>query len=107
MAKSQFIAIQNPTEAQSASGAITTTWNTFAERSAWIETAGGREFYRAQQINAELTHLVKCGGFAAVTTKMRVAVSGGRVFEILAAWSADGKALANAPEIHLACREML
>lgn len=107
MAKRHYIDVQQPTESQSASGAITTTWDTFIERSADIETAGGREFYRAQQINAELTHLVRCGGFAAVTTKMRVAVSDGRIFEILAAWSPDGKSLSNAPVIHLACREML
>lgn len=101
------IVIQQATESQSGSGALVTTWITFASRWAEIITSGGKEFVMAQALHGDLTHLVKIRGYCAVTSKMRVLLSDGRALEIIAAYSTDGRSPANAPEVNLACMEAM
>ena len=101
------ITIQHAVETQSStSGAIIATWDTFAQRSASIESESGKEFADAKLIHAELTHLIRMRGFCSVTPKMRVLLYDGRILEILSAYSMDGTACAMAPEVWLACRHM-
>ena len=101
------ITIQQPVESQTATGAITSTWATFTQRSAMIATEGGREFVSARARHGDLTHLIRMRGYCAVTSKMRISFADGRVMEILAAYAPDGRACVNAAEVWLACREFL
>lgn len=98
------IVIEQPTESRSASGAQSFTWATFTSRWARFVPKGSREYIAAQAAVTELEWLIECPGFSAITTKMRVNFSS-RFMDILAAWSPDGKAPANASTIFLACKE--
>lgn len=100
------ITIEQPADAATAPGGTEWPGTTFASRRAQITTGGGKEFSQAQSIHGELSHLIIMPGRCAVTNSMRV-VFDGRYFEILAAWSPDGKSCDKAAEIHMACREML
>lgn len=103
------ITIRQSTESASADSGfiVTDPWTTVAQRWAAIDTGGGREFNSARGTYAELTHLVRMPGFLAVTPKMRVLMADGRELEIGAAYSPDGRPCASAPEIWLACVEIL
>ena len=86
------ITIETPTETQDTFGAAVATWATFAERWAAIEPLTGREFFAAQQINAEVSHTIRLRYVAGVTTKMRVAF-GARHFDLAAVRNLDERGI--------------
>lgn len=89
------ITIQQNTPTVSATGAQVPSWSTFAQRWASIVPETAREFFAARQTNAEVSLVLKCPGFMAVTPSMRVLHSDGRVFDIVGIRPTDGKAPAN------------
>lgn len=95
------VTIQQNTPSVSASGAETPSWSAFAQRWAEIIPESSREFFAARQLNAEVSLLLRCPGFAAVTTAMRVLHSDGRVFDIVGVRGKNGKSPALAEEITL------
>jgi len=93
------VTIQSNTPTVSASGAETPSWSTFASRWAEIIPETAREFYAARQLNAEVSLVLRCPGFMAVTTAMRVLHSDNRVFDIVGIRPQDGKAPTNSAEL--------
>jgi SPP1 family predicted phage head-tail adaptor len=79
---SERVIIQTSTEARDSLGQAIPTWTTFATRWASIEPLRGDELFKAQTINAELTHQVRIRYIAGVTPKMRV-LYGTRILRIL------------------------
>lgn len=78
------ITIQQPTVAQSATGATTETWATFATRWAKQEPLAGRESVRASEaFFGEADHRFTFRYTAGITKAMRVSWAG-RVFDITA-----------------------
>lgn len=75
------ITIQRATETQDAFGAVVQTWSTFATLWAGVEALSGREFFAAQQVNAQVSHRIRIRYLSGVTPKMRV-VFGSRTFNI-------------------------
>jgi SPP1 family predicted phage head-tail adaptor len=75
------VTIQTSSEAQGATGDITTTWSTFATVNASIEPVYGREFFNNRQLSAEITHLVEIRYLSGVRPKMRI-LFGTRYFDI-------------------------
>ncbi len=47
-------------------------WQPFVQARAKIDTQGGREFFQAKQINAQLTHEITIRWQQGITSKMRV-----------------------------------
>lgn len=70
----QRVTIEQPTESVDSYGEATQSWATIPGGAVWasIDTGGGREFYRAQQTQADLTHLVTIRYRDDVTNKMRL-----------------------------------
>ena len=75
------ITIQQATDAQSATGDITTTWATFATVNASIDPVNGREFFQSKLISAEITHRVEIRHLTGLKPKMRI-LFGARIFDI-------------------------
>lgn len=98
------VTIQQPTPAQSATGAVTQSWSTFATRWAGIKAGGGREVQVARQKNPETDCIIVMRGRLAVTAKMRVTHTDGRYWDILAVLPRDSKAPAQADILDLHCR---
>lgn len=69
---------------ESTYGDVSPTATTFARVWAYVEEQGGRELYRAQQVQPELTHLVKIRHLAGVTPKMRILYDETRYLNIAA-----------------------
>lgn len=63
-------------------GDVTPTPTTFARCWAEVQEQGGRELFRAQQVQPSLTHLVKVRHLNGVTPKMRVLYDETRVLNI-------------------------
>lgn len=99
--RKHYVTIQQNTPTVSASGADTPSWSTFANRWASIVPETAREFFAARQLNAEVSLVLNCQGFAAITTSMRVLHSDGRVFDIVGIRPVDGKAPVNSAELFL------
>jgi SPP1 family predicted phage head-tail adaptor len=74
------VSVQRPTEAPDSYGEPVQTWTTVAERWAEIDAPTGREFVRAQQVFAEVTHVIRMRYLTGVKAKWR-GLFGGRVFE--------------------------
>lgn len=77
------VTIEQVTETQDTFGATVVTWSPFAVRWSALEPLTGREFFQAQQVNAEVSHTLRCRHIAGVTPKMRVRL-GARLFDIAA-----------------------
>ena len=78
------IVIERPTAGNpTASGERPDTWSTFATRWAEVVPSGGREFVAAQQVRAEMSHLLRLRYLSGVTTAMRVKL-GNRYLYIVA-----------------------
>lgn len=84
------ITIQQVAETRSGSGAITETWSDVATVWAAVEGLSGREFWAAQQVNAEGSLRITIRYLAGIVPKMR-ALFGTRVFDIQAATDLDGR----------------
>ena len=66
------VVIEQPTEAQGASGATTKTWSTFATTKASITPMTGSEGMAAKERQATVTHEIKIRWMDGIKTTMRV-----------------------------------
>ena len=66
------VIIQTPTETQDAQGQPVKSWGTFATVHANVLPLKGREYFNAQQINAETTTKFVIRYLAGITEKMRI-----------------------------------
>ena len=66
------VIIQTPTETNDAQGQPVKSWGTFATVHANVLPVRGREFFDAQQINAETTTKFVIRYLAGITQKMRI-----------------------------------
>ncbi len=94
--------IQQPVEGTAnAAGEIPITWSTYASSvPVEIVPQGGREFYQAAQVQAEMTHLLKIRYLSGVTSAMR-ALFGTRKLYILDVQNVDERSR----EMLLTCKE--
>lgn len=76
------VTVEQVTEAVDSFNEPDETWTTRATRWGEVLPQDGREFFSAQQINAEITHLVRMRYLAGVTPKMRLRL-GTRIIKIL------------------------
>ena len=76
-----LIVIQTKTESQSASGAVSESWSTFATVHARISPTGGRESWQGDVPDAGRMHDIEIRYLASVTVNMRITF-GSRVFYI-------------------------
>ena len=97
-----LVTIQTNTPTRDASGGLLDAWSTYATVRAAISTTGGREFYRAQQTNSELTHEVVIYRVAGVSAGMRV-LWGTRSLLIVAVLQ-DETRIVNSTALH--CKEI-
>lgn len=74
--------------AQNAGGEPEESWTEFASRYAAVEPMKGRELLAAQQINSEVTTLIRMRSLQGVTPKMR-AVYATRNYDILSVANVD------------------
>jgi head-tail adaptor len=68
------------------------SWETYATRWATVDTAGGREFWKRQRVQAEVVAIFRVPWDAdtkSITPQMRVVDEAGTVFEIAAAFDVD------------------
>ena len=66
------VVIQQPTETQDSQGQPVKSWGTFATVHANVLPLKGREYFNAQQINAETTTKFVIRYLAGITEKMRI-----------------------------------
>lgn len=98
------IDIQIALNSQDSYGAPAQEWVTFLSGiRASVEPGSGREFFAAQQVNSELTHLVKMRYRVGIKSEMRIKF-GNRYFDIKE--SPKDVKEANR-ELHLMCRELI
>ena len=96
------VTIQQLVESQNEYGEITTTPQTFASVWGAVEDLSGREYFAAQQINAEVSTRIRIRYRAGVVPKM-LAVCDGRIYDILAVLDPDGRRR----ELHLMCKAVV
>jgi SPP1 family predicted phage head-tail adaptor len=75
------ISIQKPTITRGSAGGQVKSWSEFASVLAFVKPLHGREFFSAQQAQAETTHKIMLWYLPGVTSEMRV-IFGNRVLEI-------------------------
>lgn len=75
------VEIQKPEEEQSASGEMEVTWHTSNWSWADIRPLSGREYFAAEQVNADITHEIIMRHDPTLTVKHRIR-HGLRVFEL-------------------------
>jgi SPP1 family predicted phage head-tail adaptor len=75
------VTIQQLSKSQNGMGEEEPGWTNFATRWASIEPISGREYFSAQQVNAEITHRVKMRHLEGLESTMRI-LYGARAFEI-------------------------
>lgn len=75
------ILFQSRTISRDTFGAETVTWRT--EKTVWasVEPISGREYFLAQQVQSEVTHVIKIRYYDGVRTDWRV-IFGSRIFDI-------------------------
>lgn len=66
------IVLQQASATRAADGSEVKTWNDLMTVSAMIDTQGGREFYQAKAVNAELTHEITIRYQTGLAPAMRV-----------------------------------
>jgi len=97
------VTIQKPVESVHDSyGATNTTWNTHATRWAKVMPQGGREYYAASQIHAEMTHLLEMNYVSGIAPTMRVAL-GTRYLAIVSAADLEEQHVTH----QLVCKEVV
>ncbi len=75
------IVVQTNTPTQSGSGALTDVWSTYATVRSEINPKGGREYFDAKQVNAEIDIIFNIRYYSGVTSKMRISWNS-RTFDI-------------------------
>jgi SPP1 family predicted phage head-tail adaptor len=96
------VQLQEATETQDGYGAVVKGWATTATPWGEVKDLSGREFFAAQQENAEVTTRIRMRYRAGVMPKMR-AIANGRTFDILAVLDPEGRKR----ELHLMCKEVV
>lgn len=86
----QRVTIERRTRTRDRFGAIVETWETHASRAANVATPTGREAVAADQLRAELSHVLTLRAPLDVTTTDRI-VYRGRVLGILAVLDTDNR----------------
>lgn len=94
------ITIEQVTETRDVIGGVTESWSTFATRWAAVEPLAGREYFSAQQEEADVDHRIRLRYLAGVVPKMRVKF-GARLFDIQTVLNLDERKR----ELHLMARE--
>lgn len=97
----QRVRIQEPVDAQNGLGEMIRAWSTVATVWAAVEPLRGREFFDAEQVQAEISHRVRLRYRPGVDATMRV-LFGSRVFQIQSVIDVDERRR----ELQLMCREM-
>lgn len=96
------IKIQQKNVTRDSFGAETIAWTDVATVWAAIEPLQGREFFNAQQVNAEVTTRIRVRYRSGVTPAMRMLL-GSRVFDIQSVINLDERNR----ELHLMCKEVV
>lgn len=96
-----LVTIQQLVETQNAYGEIIAVPQTFATAWGSVEDLAGREFFAAQQINAEVTTRIRIRYLAGILPQMQ-AIANGRTYDILAVLDPDGRRR----ELQLMCKVM-
>lgn len=96
------ITLQEYTTTKDSYGAEIESWADKVSVFASIEPLSGREYFKAQQINAEVTTSITIRYISGVLPKMRIRLSD-RYFEILSVINPEEKNR----ELRLMCREVL
>lgn len=100
------ITIQYPAEVQNDAGEMVDSWVDFpsigAKRRAAVETLTGREYFAAQQTNAERTEKIRIRYEAGITPKMRILFES-RILQINAILDNDNRHR----ELLLMCTEVV
>ena len=78
----QRVILQSFVATRDAYGEPIETWSTVVTLWGAVEPLTGREFYQAQQVNAEITHKVRIRYRTLTNSRMRFLL-GTRIFEIL------------------------
>lgn len=95
------VTIQQPVTAANAYGERITTWSTVATVWGAVEPLRGREFFDAEQVQAEISHRVVLRYRAGLNSTMRL-LHLGRVLHIVTIIDVDERHR----ELQLMCREM-
>lgn len=84
------ITIQQTTQTRDSYGGVADTWSTYVAAWASIEPLqiGSREWFDAQKVNAEVSHLVKMRYRSGVIPKMRIAWDS-RTFDVRVVLNAE------------------
>lgn len=94
--------LQAPSISREADGAEVITWTTLATIWSDITSSGGREFWQAKQINAEISHMVTIRYRDKISPRYRL-LYGSRIFQILSVVNADETRTG----LQLMCKEVL
>lgn len=102
------ITIESAATAQGSDGFEQKTWMELATVWAAISTIGGREFFQAKQVNAELSHEVTVRWRPGITAEQRIrfedlANGTTRYFDILSVRNPDERRVV----LYLYCRELV
>ena len=96
------IEIQYDNGAQDSYGQWVPSWTKLVDWHGSIEPLSGNELWRAQQVQAEVTHRIRIRYRASITPRNRI-VFGTRNFDILAVLNHDEKNR----ELELLCKEVV
>ena len=96
------VTVQQVSEAQSTSGAVTRTWSTFATVRAEIRPIRGSEREVGNQLLADATHTVRMRYLSGLTPKMRI-LHDSRILEI----TSIANLFERNREYELTCQEVL
>lgn len=77
----QRVTVEAPSVARNAQGGFSETWATAETRYAKIEPLSGREFFEAQRVDSDVTHMVTMRYFSGLTSSHRITY-GSRTFYI-------------------------
>ncbi len=83
-------------------GDTTDIWSTYATVWAEVRPQSGNEFFKAREVNSELTHVITMRWIDGITTKMRIN-NGGAYYDILSVFDPTTRKR----EMRLYCREQL
>lgn len=97
-----YITIQTVTTSQNSDGSSAETWTTQVSVWAKIQPLTGREYFSAQQTQAEMTHNIYMRYTSGIAPDDRVSW-GSRVFDIIEAVNVDERGV----ELILRCKERL
>lgn len=96
------VTIQQKSVTRDSFGAETVSWTDVAVVWAAIEPLQGREFFSAQQVNAEVTTRIRIRYRSGITPAMRV-LFGSRAFDIQGIINIEERNR----ELHLMCKEVV